>query len=68
MRKLVEARKSRGLSQLELARRVGITVQTLCLIEKGKYNPSLKICTAICKALHKTLDQIFWEEEGNVEE
>lgn len=63
--KLIEARIRKNLSQLELAKLVGITVQTMCLIEKGKYNPSLKICKAICKALNKTLDQIFWEEEEN---
>lgn len=61
--KLKEARIKKGLSQTELAERAGITVQTLCLIERGKYNPSLKVCTALCRALGRTLDDIFWESE-----
>jgi putative transcriptional regulator len=45
-----------------LAQAVGVTRQTIGLIEAGKYNPSLKLCIAICKALGKTLDELFWEE------
>ena len=55
------ARMERGLSQAELADMVGATRQTIGLIEAGTYNPSLKLCTAICKVLGKTLDQLFWE-------
>ena len=55
------ARMERGLSQAELADMVGATRQTIGLIEAGGYNPSLKLCTAICKVLGKTLDQLFWE-------
>ena len=51
-----------------LAERAGITVQTLCLIERGKYNPSLKVCTALCRALGRTLDDIFWESEDGESE
>ena len=50
-----------GLSQQELADAVGATRQTIGLIEAGRYNPSLKLCTAICKTLGKTLDDLFWE-------
>lgn len=66
--KLKEARIKKGLSQTELAERAGITVQTLCLIERSKYNPSLKVCTALCRALGRTLDDIFWESEDGESE
>lgn len=55
------ARTDRGLSQQELADAVGATRQTIGLIEAGRYNPSLKLCTAICRMLGKTLDDLFWE-------
>ena len=57
------ARTDRGLSQQELADAVGATRQTIGLIEVGRYNPSLKLCTAICKTLGMTLDDLFWDEE-----
>ena len=56
------ARTNRGLSQQELADAVGATRQTIGLIEAGRYNPSLKLCTAICKELGMTLDCLFWDE------
>lgn len=55
------ARADCGLSQQELADAVGATRQTIGLIEAGRYNPSLKLCTAICKTLGKTLDDLFWK-------
>lgn len=55
------ARTDCGLSQQELADAVGATRQTIGLIEAGRYNPSLKLCTAICKTLSKTLDDLFWK-------
>ena len=55
------ARTECGLSQQELADAVGATRQTIGLIEAGRYNPSLKLCTAICKTLGKTLDDLFWK-------
>lgn len=51
------------ISQTDLAKKAGVTRQTIGLIEAGEFNPSLKLCIAICKALHTTLDDIFWEEE-----
>ena len=54
-----------GLSQEDLAKQIGVSRQTIILIEKEKYNPSLKLCIAICKALHTTLNDLFWEEETN---
>ncbi len=55
------ARIEAGLSQQQLADAVGATRQTIGLIEAGRYNPSLKLCTAICKILGKTLNDLFWE-------
>lgn len=55
------ARIEMDLSQEELAKKVGVTRQTIGLIELGKYNPTLSVCVAICKTLNKTLDELFWE-------
>ena len=57
-----DARIACDLSQQELAALVGATRQTIGLIEAGRYNPSLKLCTAICEALDKTLNDLFWKE------
>lgn len=59
--KMKAARMERGLSQTDLANAVGATRQTIGLIEAGRYNPSLKLCVAICKTLGKTLDDLFWD-------
>jgi len=56
------ARIESDLSQDQLAAIVGVTRQTISLIESGNYNPSLKLCVEICKALNKTLNDLFWEE------
>ncbi len=60
--KLKLARVEKDLTQEQLADRVNVTRQTISLIEAGKYNPTLKLCIAICKELNKTLNDIFWEE------
>ena len=60
--KLKLARVEKDLSQEELAKIVGVARQTIGLIESGNYNPTLSLCIAICKALSKTLDEIFWEQ------
>lgn len=57
------ARAAVGLSQADLARTVGVTRQTIGLIEAGGYNPTLNLCVAICKALRVTLNDLFWEDE-----
>lgn len=61
--KLKSARAALDLSQDDLAKKVGVTRQTIGMIETGKFNPSLALCIAICKALGKTLNDIFWEEK-----
>lgn len=64
-KKLKLARVACDLSQAQLAELVGVTRQTIGLIEAGGYNPTLQLCVSICKALGKTLDELFWEEENN---
>ena len=59
-----EARLRAGLSQQELAERVGVSRQTVNAIEKGDYNPTIRLCLAICHALGCTLDELFWEDEA----
>jgi putative transcriptional regulator len=56
------ARVEKDLSQAHLAEKVGCTRQTIGLIEADRFNPSLKLCLAIAKALNKTLDELFWIE------
>ena len=51
------------MSQGDLADKVGVTRQTIGLIELGKNNPTLSVCIAICKALNKTLDELFWDKQ-----
>ena len=63
--KLKVARVAKDLSQEELANLVGVTRQTINMIEKGNYNPTLNLCISICKVLDKTLDEIFWEDEND---
>ena len=60
--KLKLARVEKGLSQQELADLVEVTRQTIGLIEKGKYNPTINLCIRIAKTLNKTLNELFWEE------
>ena len=60
--KLKAARTAKDLSQEQLAQLVGVTRQTIGMIEAGNYNPTLNLCIAICKALDRTLDELFWEE------
>ncbi|API88331.1 transcriptional regulator [Marinilactibacillus sp. 15R] len=56
------ARVQVNLTQQQLAEKVNVTRQTISLIEKGKYNPSLNLCLKICYAVNKTLDELFWKE------
>ena len=61
-RKMKIARIEHDMKQDDLAKAVGVTRQTIGLIEAGNYNPTLNLCIAICKALDKTLNDLFWEE------
>ena len=59
---LKSARALKDLSQQDLADLVGVSRQTIGAIEKGDYNPTINLCIKICKALDKTLDELFWED------
>ncbi|MCQ9210557.1 helix-turn-helix transcriptional regulator [Granulicatella seriolae] len=61
-KKMKIARIELDMNQEDLANAVGVTRQTIGLIEAGNYNPTLKLCLAICKVLGKTLNDLFWEE------
>ena len=61
--RLKSARAGKDLSQQELADLVGVSRQTINAIEKGDYNPTIRLCLAICHVLGKSLDELFWEEE-----
>lgn len=57
------ARVEKGLTQEQLASLVGITRQTIGLIEAGKYNPSIRLCLFISHVVEKKVHEIFWLEE-----
>ena len=59
--KLKSARAAKDMSQGDLAQAVGVSRQTINSIEKGDYNPTIKLCITICHVLDKTLDELFWE-------
>ena len=61
--KMKAARAEKDMTQADLAAAVGATRQTINAIEKGEYNPTIRLCRAICQVLGKTLDELFWEEE-----
>ena len=62
--KIKAARALKDMSQGELADKVDVSRQTIVSIEKGDYNPTINLCIRICKALDKTLDDLFWEDEA----
>lgn len=63
------ARAQKDMTQKALAEAVGISRQTVNAIEQGEYNPTIKLCRAICRVLDKSLDELFWEDDtqGNDE-
>ena len=60
-----DARTRAALSQQELADKLGVSRQTINAIEKGDYNPTIKLCVGICRVLGLTLNDLFWNEEQN---
>ncbi len=58
------ARIEKDLSQEQLADLISVSRQTISMIEAGKFNPSLQLCISICKALDRTLNDLFWEPDG----
>ena len=61
------ARAQKDMTQKALAQAVGVSRQTINAIEQGEYNPTINLCRAICHALDKTLDDLFWEEQKEQE-
>ena len=61
--RLKSARAALDMSQQQLADAVGVSRQTINAIEKGDYNPTIKLCITICRCLGCTLDELFWTEE-----
>lgn len=57
------ARAEKDLTQTALAKAVRVSRQTINAIEQGDYNPTIRLCRAICRVLEKSLDELFWEEE-----
>ena len=58
-----QARTEKGLSQQGLADALGVSRQTINAIEKGDYNPTIRLCVGICRVLGLTLNDLFWDEE-----
>lgn len=58
-----KARADKGLSQQGLADALGVSRQTINAIEKGDYNPTIRLCVGICRVLGLTLNDLFWEED-----
>lgn len=66
--KIKAARAEKDWTQKALAEAVGISRQTMNAIEQGEYNPTIRLCRSICRALGKSLDDLFGEEEEQHEE
>ena len=62
------ARVQKEMTQKDLAAAVGVSRQTINAIEQGEYNPTIKLCRAICRVLGKTLDELFWEDDCDEKE
>ena len=62
------ARVQKDMTQKDLAAAVGVSRQTINAIEQGEYNPTIKLCRAICRVLGKTLDELFWEDDFDEKE
>lgn len=61
--KIQELRKANKISQAELADEMGVTRQTIILLEKGRYNASLELAFKIARYFGKTIEEVFIFEE-----
>ena len=61
--RIKELRARYDLTQEDLARKVGVRRETIVFLEKGKYNPSLKLAHDIAKALNSKIDELFIFDE-----
>lgn len=62
------ARVEKDMTQKALSEAVGVSRQTINAIEKGEYNPTIKLCRKICRVLNKSLDELFWEDDEDEKE
>ena len=62
------ARAEKDMTQKALAEAVGVSRQTMNAIEKGEYNPTIRLCRKICRILDRSLDDLFWEDEEDEED
>ncbi len=65
--RIKELRARNNLTQADLASLVGVRRETILFLEKGKYNPSLKLAYRIARALQSTIDEIFVFEEEDLQ-
>ena len=63
MNRVKEFRKELGMSQLELAKDIGVSRQTINMIENDKYNPTLELCLNLARSLPTDLNSLFWEDD-----
>ena len=63
MNRVKEFRKELGMSQLELAKDIGVSRQTINMIENDKYNPTLELCLNLARSLQTDLNRLFWEDD-----
>lgn len=61
--RIKELRARYDLTQEDLAKMVGVRRETIVFLEKGKYNPSLKLAHDVAKALKTTIDELFIFED-----
>ncbi len=57
--RIKELRAKLGLTQEDLAKSVGVRRETIVFLEKGKYNPSLKLAYKVAQTLGTTIDELF---------
>ena len=63
MNRVKEFRKEKKMSQLELAKSIGVSRQTINMIENNKYNPTLELCINLAKTLDTDLNALFWDPQ-----
>lgn len=61
--RIKELRARYDLTQEDLARKIGVRRETIVFLEKGKYNPSLKLAYDVAKALNSKIEEIFTFDE-----
>ncbi|MDO5503739.1 MAG: helix-turn-helix transcriptional regulator [Actinomycetia bacterium] len=59
------ARIAHDMTQADLAGAVGVTRQTISMIEAGAHNPTLKLCIDICRTLDTDLNSLFWDSDNS---